>query len=257
MAALKVHGGNFRSGQGSYLWGSLNLPKEGTFLATETISVSKLIDVQVATEESIRKWGSAIGFGIGGALLLGPVGLLAGVLGGKRKEVTFVATLDDGRGFIATSDAEVFAKLKGASLKTSRQHKPAPAVAAAPPPAPATPKYKPAIVTDDSVFSRVVMALSGTGWGVNEHPDLGRHKILTAQKEGAIIVVAVTTGILTPASVDMVASAIEKMGQFSAKIYMGQSVGYGSEKDAQKRGLIIGDRADANVLIATVLKNIR
>ena len=53
---------------------------------------------------SIKKLGRTIGGGIIGGVLLGPVGWLAGVLAsGRKKEVTFLATLKDGRQFLATT----------------------------------------------------------------------------------------------------------------------------------------------------------
>jgi len=52
-----------------------------------------------------------------GALALGPVGLLAGViLGGNKKEVTFVARLKDGRKFLATVDSKTYAKILGSTM---------------------------------------------------------------------------------------------------------------------------------------------
>lgn len=121
MAAIKVHGGSFRKGQGAYGWGTLSLPKEGSILALETINAAELSDVEIATEETFRKKGSALGLAVGGALLLGPLGLFAGALGGKRKEVTFVATFNDGRAFVGTTDAPTFAKLKAAAVKSGAQ----------------------------------------------------------------------------------------------------------------------------------------
>lgn len=48
-----------------------------------------------------------------GAALLGPVGLLAGLLlGGKGTDVTFIAQFKDGRKMLATTDAKAFTKLQ-------------------------------------------------------------------------------------------------------------------------------------------------
>jgi hypothetical protein len=55
-------------------------------------------EIEIASEEAVIRMGGTIGWGAAGAALLGPVGLLAGLLlGGKKDEVTFVAKLNDGR----------------------------------------------------------------------------------------------------------------------------------------------------------------
>lgn len=55
----------------------------------------------------------ALGLAAIGSLLLGPLGLLAGLLmGGKKKEVTFSVKLKDGRRFLATADSKTFTKMR-------------------------------------------------------------------------------------------------------------------------------------------------
>jgi hypothetical protein len=55
------------------------------------------------------------GWGIVGAVLLGPVGLLAGLLaGGRGKDVTFVGVHKDGRKFFATTDSKTYTKISAA-----------------------------------------------------------------------------------------------------------------------------------------------
>ena len=63
----------------------------------------------------MKKIGGTVGWGAVGAIALGPVGLLAGLLlGGKKKEVTFVARFKDGRKLLATTDNGTFTKIKAA-----------------------------------------------------------------------------------------------------------------------------------------------
>src|SRR3546814_10870207 len=50
-----------------------------------------IADLEPASEESVKRIGGTLGWGAAGALVLGPVGLLAGLLaGGRGTEVTFV-----------------------------------------------------------------------------------------------------------------------------------------------------------------------
>ena len=65
-----------------------------------------LISAEVLTEESKTSILGKAGWGAVGAIALGPLGLLAGVLGGGRsKEICVACELDDGRKFIATASA--------------------------------------------------------------------------------------------------------------------------------------------------------
>ena len=76
-----------------------------------------LRSIEVATEESVKRAGGTVGWGLAGAALLGPVGLLAGLLaGGRGKDVTFIAQLKDGRRLMATTDAGTYKKLAAATF---------------------------------------------------------------------------------------------------------------------------------------------
>lgn len=115
MARITVLAGDFLKGRSAYGFGSLVLRTEAHFISGETIPLSELESVEVASEESVKKIGGTIGWGAAGALVLEPVGLLAGLLlGGKKKEVTFVAKFRDGRKLLATTDSGTFTKLQAA-----------------------------------------------------------------------------------------------------------------------------------------------
>lgn len=115
MSKVTVHAGDFSDGDGRFLFGELYLPTKVNPWDNEKIPLSQLETVEIASEESVKKIGGAIGWGAAGALALGPVGLLAGLLmGGKKKEVTFVAKFKDGRKLLATTDSGTFIKLKAA-----------------------------------------------------------------------------------------------------------------------------------------------
>lgn len=115
MAKIKVQAGDFLKGDCQYSFGSLVLRTEEHKFMGETISVTELEAVDIATEETVKKIGGTVGWGAAGAVILGPVGLLAGLLlGGKKKEVTFVAKFKDGRKLLATTDSKTFTKLQTA-----------------------------------------------------------------------------------------------------------------------------------------------
>ncbi|WP_286863278.1 MULTISPECIES: hypothetical protein [Pantoea] len=48
---------------------------------------------------------------------MGPLGLIAGaMLGGNRKDVTFIAELSEGRKFMATTDSKTYTELQAKSM---------------------------------------------------------------------------------------------------------------------------------------------
>lgn len=115
MAKIKVHAGDFLKGDGQFSFGSLVLRTEARYIIGEAIPATELEAVEAATEESVKKLGGTVGWGITGGALLGPVGLLAGLLaGGRKKEVTFVASFKDGRKLLGTTDSKTFTRLQAA-----------------------------------------------------------------------------------------------------------------------------------------------
>lgn len=117
MAKVTVHAGDFLKGDTQYGFGSLVLRTPNHSIMGEAIPISQLASVKAASEESIKKIGGTVGWGAAGALIFGPVGLLAGLLlGGRKKEVTFVAKFKDGRKILATTDNATFIKLQAAAF---------------------------------------------------------------------------------------------------------------------------------------------
>lgn len=116
MATIKIHAGSFPKGNATSHFGSIVFPwKPGDGLAGETISFTDIEALEAASEESVKKLGGTVGWGIVGATLLGPVGMLAGLLaGGRKNEVTFVCRFKDGRKMLATTDSKTYTKMKAA-----------------------------------------------------------------------------------------------------------------------------------------------
>lgn len=118
MGKIKVHAGDFEKiGNNSFSFGVFTLfTKEHPFMG-ETILSSELESIDTASEENVKKIGGTVGWGVVGGALLGPVGLLAGLLvGGKKKEVTFVAKFKDGRKLLATTDNKTYTKIQASTF---------------------------------------------------------------------------------------------------------------------------------------------
>lgn len=107
MAKVTLHAGSWGKGTAHFMFGSFGMPSSGW--KTDSVPGNRLKSVEIATEESVKRVGGTVGWGVAGGVLLGPVGLLAGLLlGGRGKEVTFVAEFKDGKRILATTDAKTF-----------------------------------------------------------------------------------------------------------------------------------------------------
>lgn len=113
---FKIHGGDFISGivdTNQYVYGFFLLKVKGK-LFREKIPISFVMNLEIATEESVKKLGGTLGWGLVGGALLGPLGLLVGLLaGGKRNDVTFICIFRDGRKFIATVSLKLYKLIMG------------------------------------------------------------------------------------------------------------------------------------------------
>lgn len=115
MAKVTVHAGDFTKGRGDFFFDAFVLKTEAHPFGGERVGIDELAEVAEASEESVKRLGGTVGWGAAGAIVLGPVGLLAGLLlGGRGKDVTFVAKFKDGRKLLATTDSKTFTKLKAA-----------------------------------------------------------------------------------------------------------------------------------------------
>lgn len=118
LGEMKLHAGDFGEGTAHYFDSlrSFSMPKGG-FFKTDSISATEIKTVEKASEESVKRLGGTIGWGVAGGLVLGPVGILAGLLlGGKSNETTFVVKFKDGRKFLATTDSDTYKKILAATF---------------------------------------------------------------------------------------------------------------------------------------------
>jgi len=81
----------------------------------EAIRFDQIMHIELSNETTGFNTAGAVGWGIAGDVVLGNAGLLAGILlGGRKKEVTFEATLIDGRKFFAKTDDKTYKKMHDA-----------------------------------------------------------------------------------------------------------------------------------------------
>ena len=103
--------------------GKLLIPVPGKW-RPEVVKDNEIASVEVASEESVKDIGGAVGWSLAGAAVLGPLGLVGGLLlGGRGKDVIFVCELKDGRKFLAKTSSKNYTRLKVSTF----QNKPEPA----------------------------------------------------------------------------------------------------------------------------------
>jgi hypothetical protein len=118
MSKITVISGDFLAGDAEFQSGLFTLKSALKPSLELKIPLSKLESLETATEEVVSKKGSAIRWGLAGALLLGPIGLVAGwLLCDKEREVTFYAKFKDGRCLLATTDSDTYSKISAYPLK--------------------------------------------------------------------------------------------------------------------------------------------
>ncbi len=113
MGKIKVLAGDF-TGDGSYSGGRITLrPRERPSPAHRMVVRDFFQSIDVAAQHNVVNLGGAVGWGAAGGLLAGPLGLLAGaVLGGRGRDVVFVAVLKDGRRLLAQTDSRTYTQLR-------------------------------------------------------------------------------------------------------------------------------------------------
>jgi hypothetical protein len=115
MATIEIHAGDFPKGRHSASASVILLawqPGDGLIGKTVTL-IGQVESASVASEEDVKRTGGTVGWGLAGGVLLGPVGLLAGLLlGGRGKDVTFILIMKDGKKMLATTDAKTFTKIQ-------------------------------------------------------------------------------------------------------------------------------------------------
>ena len=107
---LTIHAatGKFSTGTGFITNTEFQLPVKGKFVQ-ETITKHLVTELAIATEEKVKKLGGTVGWGAAGVLLLGPVGLLAGLLlGGRATRTVFTMRFLDGSAILASGNSQAY-----------------------------------------------------------------------------------------------------------------------------------------------------
>lgn len=114
---FKIIAGDFKIGnEHQFLSGQLTLKKDGKFLRVK-YKLSDLKSLERVSQEEGRSGGKAVGWGVAGAVVAGPLGAVAaGYLGSKKNEVTFVCQLNDGKQFVGVMNTSDYAKLEAPML---------------------------------------------------------------------------------------------------------------------------------------------
>lgn len=111
---FKIIAGDYKDWTDFTTGGKLELlqPKPKLFGKNETVKLSEEIaSVEIVTEENKTSFVGKAGLGLVGAVALGPLGAIAGILaGGNSKEVCFMCTLKDGKKFMAIADNKTYQK---------------------------------------------------------------------------------------------------------------------------------------------------
>jgi hypothetical protein len=121
MAKITVHAGDWADNStATFSFGSFQFMTSKFPPKFEGVAGDQLEMVDIATEDNVKKLAGSVGWGIAGGVVFGPVGALAGlILGGKKKEVTFVAVFKDGRKVLATADSKTYIQIQALTFKKS------------------------------------------------------------------------------------------------------------------------------------------
>lgn len=115
MAKIKILAGDFLDGCAVFEPGLITIetavyPWPGLKIAT-----CEILDATVVSETSHRDVSSAVGLGLAGALALGPIGAVAGVmLADDEIELTFSMQLRDGRSLLCAAEKRAFRDIEAA-----------------------------------------------------------------------------------------------------------------------------------------------
>lgn len=108
---FQIHAGDFKPSKEHQFVNNIFVMKNDRLFG-EKIHASEIERLEQATEESVKRLGGSVGWGAVGALVLGPIGLLAGLLaGGRGTDIGFVCVFKDGRRFMGIAPLKVYRQI--------------------------------------------------------------------------------------------------------------------------------------------------
>lgn len=117
MSTINVLAGNIKKGKWNFNGFIGNVSMNQTFGENINLGKYSVKDISLLDEEKKKKLAGTAGWGFVGALALGPLGAIGGILlGGNKKNITFVCELEDGRKFMAETDSKVWKKIQVANF---------------------------------------------------------------------------------------------------------------------------------------------
>jgi hypothetical protein len=126
MVKIKILAGDFLDGYAAYEPGLITIETVVYPWPGLKISTQEIRDVALVSENSRRSVSSSVSLGLAGAMVLGPIGAVAGLmLAGEEEEVTFSLALRDGRSMLCAADGRTFRNIESAIGKKEyfKQHK--------------------------------------------------------------------------------------------------------------------------------------
>lgn len=105
VAPIDFLAGDFGRGTGHLLHsGKIKIPSRD-----QVFGMAAVESVEVITQETVKRGAKAWGWGLAGAAVFGPAGLVAGaVVGGNENRTTFAVTLANGQRFLAVAASGVY-----------------------------------------------------------------------------------------------------------------------------------------------------
>jgi hypothetical protein len=117
MATIKVLAGTITRGNWHYygILGSTVMNRD--FGEDIDLCRFNVESIEMINEEKRKKLVGTAGWGLVGAVALGPLGAIGGMLlGGNKKEIVFTCELKDGRKFMASTDSKTWTKIQAANF---------------------------------------------------------------------------------------------------------------------------------------------
>tara|TARA_B100000929_G_C15496091_1_gene416024 strand:- start:432 stop:797 length:366 start_codon:yes stop_codon:yes gene_type:complete len=116
LGEFKVHAGDFATNRKAMFTGGMfTMPDKEDMWAWKVhrYMPNDVEELAQASEDNVKRIGGTVGWGVAGAAILGPVGLLAGLIaGGKGKDVTFIIKFKDGKKALCTAKSKDFIKMQ-------------------------------------------------------------------------------------------------------------------------------------------------